>query len=73
MAGAAVQTIEVEGRRLAWHSPGDGQPLLLINGYAATGADWDPGLLAALGEPFAVVCPDNRGVDNHQDAESLLR
>jgi pimeloyl-ACP methyl ester carboxylesterase len=53
---------EVEGRRLAWRRLGEGPPLLLINGYAATGADWDPGFLAALAESFAVVCPDNRGV-----------
>lgn len=41
---------------------GSGPPLLLINGYAATGADWDPGFLAALAESFEVICPDNRGV-----------
>jgi len=54
--------IEVEGRRLAWHAVGQGPPLLLINGYAATGGDWDPAFLAALAEAFAVICPDNRGV-----------
>jgi 3-oxoadipate enol-lactonase len=37
-------------------------PLLLINGYAATGADWDPGFLEALGEAHEVIRPDNRGV-----------
>jgi pimeloyl-ACP methyl ester carboxylesterase len=54
--------IEVEGRRLAWRTVGRGPPLLLVNGYAATGADWDPTFLAALAEGFAVICPDNRGV-----------
>jgi 3-oxoadipate enol-lactonase len=54
--------IEVEGRRLAWRAVGEGRPLLLVNGYAATGADWDPAFLAALGEAFRVVCPDNRGM-----------
>ena len=53
--------IEVEGRRLAWRAAGAGPALLLINGYAATGADWDPGFLAALAESFRVICPDNRG------------
>jgi pimeloyl-ACP methyl ester carboxylesterase len=41
--------IEVEGRRFAWRTVGSGTPLLLINGYAATGADWDPRFLAASG------------------------
>lgn len=54
--------IEVEGRRLAWHAVGEGSPLLLVNGYAATGEDWDPGFLTGLGKSFEVVCPDNRGV-----------
>ena len=34
---------------IAWTAVGDGPPLLLVNGYAATGADWDPSFLAALG------------------------
>lgn len=37
-------------------------PLLLINGYAATAADWDPAFIAALERSFEVICPDNRGV-----------
>jgi 3-oxoadipate enol-lactonase len=37
-------------------------PLLLINGYAATGSDWDPSFLEALGETHALICPDNRGM-----------
>jgi pimeloyl-ACP methyl ester carboxylesterase len=37
-------------------------PLLLINGYAATAADWDPTFIAALERAFELICPDNRGV-----------
>jgi len=48
--------------QIAWARHGEGPPLLLINGYAATRADWDPALLAALAENFSVLCPDNRGV-----------
>jgi pimeloyl-ACP methyl ester carboxylesterase len=47
---------------LATHTAGSGPPLLLVNGYASTGADWDPTFLAALGERFEVICPDNRGM-----------
>lgn len=54
--------VEVDGRRLAWRSAGSGPRLLLVNGYAAGGADWDPTFLAALGESFEVLCPDSRGV-----------
>ena len=41
---------------------GAGPPLLLINGYAASKDDWDPGFLDALGRTSTVVCPDNRGI-----------
>ncbi len=36
-------------------------PLLLINGYAATAADWDPTFIAALERSFDLILPDNRG------------
>ena len=62
MGSAPVGEIELEGRRLAWRNLGEGPPLLLINGYAATSEDWDPTFLAALAESFEVICPDNRGV-----------
>lgn len=41
---------------------GTGPPLVLINGYAASKDDWDPGFLEALGRTSTVVCPDNRGI-----------
>lgn len=56
-----TRSISVAGRRLAWRTAGSGRPLLLVNGYAATGADWDPTLLEALGRSFELICPDNRG------------
>jgi 3-oxoadipate enol-lactonase len=59
--GSGPEAIEIDGRRLAWHSAGRGPALLLINGYASTGADWDPTFLAGLAESFEVICPDNRG------------
>ncbi|HEY5051779.1 MAG TPA: alpha/beta hydrolase [Solirubrobacterales bacterium] len=48
--------------QIAWSRHGEGPPLLLINGYAATRADWDPAFLAALAENFNVLRPDNRGI-----------
>src|SRR6476646_4549053 len=56
------ETIRVVGRRLSWGRIGSGPPLLLVNGYAATGADWDPDFLAALAEGYEVLCPDSRGM-----------
>ena len=62
MAARGQQQIDVEGRRFAWRAVGNGPPLLLVNGYAATGGDWDPTFLVGLTESFQVICPDNRGM-----------
>lgn len=56
------QSAEVDGRRLAWRTVGEGPQLLLVNGYAATSADWDPTFLAELAASHRVICPDNRGL-----------
>jgi pimeloyl-ACP methyl ester carboxylesterase len=61
-----VSTLRVDGRRLAWRMLGAGKPLLLINGYAASSADWDPALLAALGRSLRLICPDNRGMGDSE-------
>lgn len=66
MARLGEQAIEVDGRRLAWRTVGSGPPLLLVNGYAATGGDWDPQLLLRLAQAFQLICPDNRGMGRSQ-------
>jgi pimeloyl-ACP methyl ester carboxylesterase len=50
------------GRSIAWAAVGDGPPLLLLNGFAATGADWDPVFLGRLAARFRVIAPDNVGL-----------
>jgi pimeloyl-ACP methyl ester carboxylesterase len=62
VAAEQQRTIELAGRKFAWRSLGAGPPLLLVNGYAASSADWDPTLLAALADSYELICPDNRGM-----------
>jgi aminoacrylate hydrolase len=59
---AAPGAIEIDGRRYAWRTVGSGPRLILVNGYAGTGGDWDPTFLGTLAEHFEVICPDNRGM-----------
>jgi pimeloyl-ACP methyl ester carboxylesterase len=47
---------------LAFRQEGSGEPLLLINGYAAGKYDWDPTFVQALASSSTVICPDNRGI-----------
>jgi 3-oxoadipate enol-lactonase len=64
--------VEIDGRALAWRSVGAGAPLLLVNGYAATGADWDPELLSRLARTFEVICPDNQGMEGSELGDGPL-
>ncbi len=57
---------------IAWRRLGEGPPLLLINGYAATKDDWDPNFLAGLAQASTVICPDNRGVGESARGEGEL-
>jgi len=57
---------------IAWRRLGSGPPLVLVNGYAASKDDWDPGFLQALATSSTVYCPDNRGIgDSPESAEGV--
>ena len=70
VAAAGKGAIEIGGRRFAWAIAGEGPPLLLVNGYAATAADWDPTFLGELARGFEVLCPDNRGFGGSELGEA---
>jgi pimeloyl-ACP methyl ester carboxylesterase len=70
LSGPDQGLVEVgPGRSSAWRALGDGPSLLLVNGYAATGADWDPAFLGLLAARHRVICPDNAGLGASQLAE----
>jgi pimeloyl-ACP methyl ester carboxylesterase len=52
-----------DGRELAYLEMGDGRPLVLLHGFAATGRQWlDHGPAAALAAAgYRVILPDLRG------------
>ncbi len=58
--------------QLSCRELGGGEPLLLINGYAASKLDWDPSFLGALGSRSRVICPDNRGIGDSPAAPGEL-
>ncbi len=61
-----MPSTQIDGRRFAWSELGEGPPLVLVNGYAASSADWDPTFVAALARTFTLVCPDNRGAGDSE-------
>jgi len=44
-----------------WHEGGAGPPVLLLNGWTASGLMWPSGLIERLEQRFLVVRVDNRG------------
>lgn len=64
VTGSQKSTLEISGPagRITCDRFGQGPPLLLVNGYAASRVDWDPGFLEALASSSTVYCPDNRGI-----------
>ncbi len=70
MSGITVGLVEVRpGRTITWTVVGDGPPLLLLNGYAATGSDWDPSFIGQLAARHTVICPDNAGLGSSRLAD----
>ena len=58
----ATQHVSVADLEVAYSVLGQGDPLLLITGLAATMDLWDPVLLAELAAHYTVILFDNRGM-----------
>ncbi|MEZ5866069.1 MAG: alpha/beta fold hydrolase [Geminicoccaceae bacterium] len=52
--------VEADGIRLHYLSAGEGEPVLLLHGYAQTSHMWRP-LIAELARTHRVIAPDLRG------------
>jgi pimeloyl-ACP methyl ester carboxylesterase len=67
MATDPVATIPVDGAEIAYRRTGNGQPLLVLNGFAATSADWDPSFIDRLASSNELILLDNRGIGASTD------
>ena len=61
--------VEVPGTKLHYVRRGEGEPLLLIQGMAATHLAWGDRFLPELGQSFECVAFDNRGMGRSGRAE----
>jgi pimeloyl-ACP methyl ester carboxylesterase len=52
-------TVQVDGAQIAYRRVGNGQPLLVLNGFAATNADWDPSFIDGLASSNELILVDN--------------
>ena len=67
MATQPIATIPADGGRIAYRRLGSGRPLILLNGLAATSADWDPSFIGQLASANELVLLDNRGIGASRD------
>jgi pimeloyl-ACP methyl ester carboxylesterase len=62
MPSDSFEKIQVDGAQIAYRRIGNGRPLVLLNGFAATSADWDPSFIDRLASSNELVLLDNRGI-----------
>lgn len=67
MEAGALATIPVAGGQIAYRRIGSGRPLLVLNGFAATSADWDPSFIDGLAPFNELILLDNRGIGGSSD------
>ena len=61
-----MESVRVDGRRIAYHRAGGGQPLLLLHGGWSDGRDWEL-QLASLSDGFDVIAWDMPGCGGSDD------
>jgi len=61
------EKIQVEGAQIAYRQLGNGRPLIILNGFAATSADWDPSFINGLASSNQLILLDNRGIGRSTD------
>src|SRR5438309_11299410 len=59
--------IPANGAQIGYRRIGNGRPLLVLNGFAATSADWDPSFIDRLASANDLVLLDNRGIGASTD------
>jgi pimeloyl-ACP methyl ester carboxylesterase len=67
MPNESSQELQVDGAQIAYRRIGNGRPLVVLNGFAATGADWDPLFIHRLSSSNELILLDNRGIGRSTD------
>jgi pimeloyl-ACP methyl ester carboxylesterase len=64
-----VKYVQVGDVKLAYYIRGQGEPILMINGFISTMSLWDPALLDELSKNYQLILFDNRGVGLSSDTK----
>jgi pimeloyl-ACP methyl ester carboxylesterase len=60
-------TIAVDGAKIVCRTIGKGPPLVVLNGFGATNADWDPSFIDRLAVSNQLILFNNRGIGGSTD------
>ena len=63
----SILTVAIDGAQIVYRRVGKGRPLLLLNGFAATSADWDPSFVDRLASSNELILLNNRGIGGSTD------
>ena len=67
MEAESSTTIAVDGARIVYRRVGKGPPLVVLNGFGATSADWDPDFIDRLATSNELILLNNRGIGGSTD------
>ena len=67
MEPESLETVAVDGAQIVCRAIGKGPPLLVLNGFAATSADWDPSFIDGLASFNELILLNNRGIGGSAD------
>ena len=67
MQAESLPAITVDGAQIVYCRIGNGRPLLVLNGFAATSADWDPSFIDGLASSNELILVNNRGMGGSTD------
>ncbi|HEX4653190.1 MAG TPA: alpha/beta hydrolase [Candidatus Udaeobacter sp.] len=62
MGTESLPAIQVDGAEIFYRRVGSGPPLLVLNGFAATSADWDPAFIDGLASCSELILLNHRGI-----------
>jgi pimeloyl-ACP methyl ester carboxylesterase len=67
MEAESLTTIAVDGAQIFYRRIGKGRPLVILNGFGATSADWDPSFIDRLASSHELILLNNRGIGGSTD------
>jgi pimeloyl-ACP methyl ester carboxylesterase len=67
MEAESLSMIEVDDARIVYRRMGKGRPLVVLNGFGATSADWDPSFIYGFASSNELILVNNRGMGGSAD------